>query len=148
MQYSVNARLETQMVSGDGTSENITGILSTAGIGIVAFSAGALPADQILSGMTTIFLSNWVPDAVAVHPTDWEAILAQKATGGDMQYYMGGPGLVTAETIWGLPLIPTISVPQGLAVVGDWDMGATVWVRQGVVAFLPTAIKTISSAVA
>jgi HK97 family phage major capsid protein len=139
LQYSVNARLETQMVSGDGTGENITGILATTGIGDVAFSAGALPADQILAGMTTIYLSFWVPDAVAVHPLDWEAILAQKATGGDMQYYMGGPGLVTAETIWGLPLIPTVSVPQGKAVVGDWDMGAIIWVRQGVAAFLSDA---------
>jgi hypothetical protein len=73
--YGVMRRLEEQVLAGNGVGENIKGILATAGIGDVAFD-GAVPlSDLPLDGMVDVLMADAVPDAVAVNPVDWAAML-------------------------------------------------------------------------
>jgi HK97 family phage major capsid protein len=136
LRYGVERRLEGQVLSGDGAGSNLRGILNTAGIGAVAFNAAELPADQVLSAITSILLADALADGIVMHPTDWASALKQKADdgagGGDLQYYSGGPFHATPQVMWGIPLIASKAVPQGTVLVGDFAIGATLFIREGV----------------
>jgi HK97 family phage major capsid protein len=129
--YGVLAALEAQVIAGDGTGANLTGILNTTGVGSIAYSATELAADQALEGLVAVLLSGAVPNIVALHPRDWAGMLKAKSSGsGD--YYSGGPFAATAEALWGTATVPAIGVPQGRAVVGDTRLGCALYVREGV----------------
>lgn len=131
LRYGVLRRLENQSLNGDGADPNLRGILATSGIGAVAFNAAELAADQILRGITTILLADALADAVVMHPTDWQNVMIVKAA-GDGHYYGGGPFSSTPQMMWGVPLIPSPAIPAGMALVGDFSMGATLFIREGV----------------
>lgn len=130
LRYLVERRLEAQVLAGNGTAPNLRGILNTSGVGAVAFDSGELPADQILTGITTVLLADAMATGVVCSPLDWQAILKAKATDG--HYYSGGPFSVTPQVIWGVPLIPSPAIAQGTVLVGDWEIGALLLIRQGV----------------
>jgi HK97 family phage major capsid protein len=79
--------------------------------------------------MTIIALSFSEPNFVALHPIIWQNLMLMKATTGE--YYYGGPGLLAQPpTIWGLPMVRSVLVPQATPLVGD-AMGASLLVREG-----------------
>lgn len=131
LRYSVLRRLETQIINGNGTDPNLRGIINTSGIGTVADSASELIADQILEGITTVLLADAIADGVLMHPTDWKTVLKAKAA-GDGHYYSGGPFSITPQVLWGVPLIASPGVPVGHALVGDFSIGAMLFIREGV----------------
>jgi hypothetical protein len=130
LRYMVQRRLEGQALNGDGADPNIRGILQTSGIGTVPFDGGQLPADQILTGITTVLLADAMADGIIMHPTDWQTVLKAKA--GDGHYYSGGPFSMTPQVLWGIPLIPSPAIPVGHALVGDFSIGALLLIREGV----------------
>jgi HK97 family phage major capsid protein len=131
LRYSVLRRVEAQILNGNGTSPNLRGILQTAGIGSTAFDAGAELADLILNGITKVLLSDAEATGIIMHPTDWESTLKAKAA-GDGHYFSPGPFSVTPQVLWGTPLVPSPAIPQGHALVGDFAIGASYLVREGV----------------
>jgi HK97 family phage major capsid protein len=138
LRYGVENRLQDEILAGNGTGDNMRGILATTGVGVVPYVADALVADQLLTGITNIFLNDAEADAVVVHPLDWSAVLSAKAT-GDGHYFSGGPFQVTPQVIWGVPLIPSAAVPQGTALVGDFSIGVQLFIREGVNVLLSDA---------
>lgn len=130
LRHSVLRRLEAQVLNGDGVGANMRGILKTTGIATVAFDAAQLIADQILSGITTLLLADALADGVVAHPTDWQTVLKAKASDG--HYYSGGPFSTTPPTVWGVPLLASAAIPVGHALAGDFAIGATLMIREGV----------------
>lgn len=131
MRYGVQRRLEAEVLNGNGTTPNMRGILQTSGIGAVTYSAGALIADQVLKGITTVMLADAMATGIVMHPTDWQNALLAKAA-GDGHYFSGGPFQVTPQQMWGVPLIPSATITQGSALVGDFEIGAQIFIREGV----------------
>jgi HK97 family phage major capsid protein len=124
-------RLEAQVLAGSGTGTDIEGILNVDGVGDVAYTSGALVADQILKGITTVFLADAEATGVVMHPTDWQRTLIAKASGSG-EYLSGGPFEMNAQQLWGVPLVPSRAIPQGSALVGDFEIGAQLFIREGV----------------
>jgi HK97 family phage major capsid protein len=95
---AVRLRLDTQVVSGDGTAPNLSGMLDRAGIQTQAFSVSAIEtARKALSKLYAIEIESGVyviPIAI------WEAIeLAQQTSGA---YALpGGPVDVANRKLWG-----------------------------------------------
>jgi hypothetical protein len=131
LRYMVQRRLEAQVLSGDGADPNIRGILNTSGLGTVAYAANELVADQVLRGITTVLLADADASGVVMHPIDWQNTLIAKAA-GDGHYYSGGPFSVTPQVLWGVPLVPSPAIPQGTVLVGDFTIGAQLFIREGV----------------
>jgi len=131
LRYGVERRLQDEILAGDGLGENIRGILNTTGIGSIAYSASELITDQILDGITQIFLADGEANAIVMHPSDWKTALKAKAA-GDGHYYSDGPFSVTPAVMWGVSLIPSASIPLGRALVGDFAIGASLFIREGV----------------
>ncbi len=145
LRYGVERRLEGQVLNGDGEAPNLKGILKTAGHGLVKYAAAELLADQILRSITTVLLADAIPSGVVLTPTIWQEILLKKSTfatgekegevsflGGSGQYYSGGPFAITPQTIWGVPCVPSAAVPAGNILTGDFELGVTLFIREGV----------------
>lgn len=129
LRYGLEYRLESQIVNGNGSGENLTGIINTSNILTQAKSSDSV-VDAIHKAITQIRLGFLEPNGVALHPSDWEVIrLAKSAVDGN--YYYGPPALAGQETVWGLPVAVSAAVPDDTGIVGDWTQ-AVLWMREGI----------------
>jgi HK97 family phage major capsid protein len=131
--YDVRRAIMAQILAGDGTGLNLTGLYNTTGVAKPALVTGDTPADSILRAMTSVILSFNEPSFVAMNPLTWQDLMLLKDTMGRYIYGSPGqlPGGVVAQTIWGLPIVTSVIVPQANPLVGD-PMGCTLLVREGV----------------
>nr|WP_308195055.1 phage major capsid protein [Mycolicibacterium sp. F2034L] len=117
---------EAQILNGDGSGENFTGINNWSGIQTQSFSSDLF--QSIRKGITkarTIGRVN--PNAVVVSPVTAELIdLAQD---GELRYRYGGPQAIGPHTVWGLPVVESETQPDGYALVGDFSK-AVLWDRE------------------
>lgn len=117
---------ENQILNGNGSGQNFTGINSTSGVQTQTFSTNIF--DTVRKSITkcrTVGRAN--PNAVLVNPTDAEAI--DLAKDGENRYYYGGPFAITNRTLWGLPVVESESQAAGTALVGDFSK-AVIWDRE------------------
>lgn len=130
--YGLSEELEDQVVNGDGTGENFTGILNTTGVQTQAFDTDQLVT--IRKAKTLVKVGGRAQaNGVAVHPNDAEAIELLRDLNGN--FYFGGPGADGIPAIWRMPVVETEAVPEGTAIVADWRR-AVIWDREqaGIVA--------------
>jgi len=124
--------LETQIVSGAGTGEDLTGILSS-GMGLVAIGTDTI-LDVCFKGRTKVRVDGkGRPNAYLFHPNDWQAIRLTRenaATGTLGNYLMGPPSQVGASTLWGIPVIESEALTENTALVGDFAQGCTLFDRE------------------
>jgi HK97 family phage major capsid protein len=130
--YKIGRRVERQIVAGDGTGENLTGILSTTGIGSIAFVASTAPADMLLKGVTALQLAEAIPNGVLIHPTDLATMLTTKASGSGERLDIDSAVGANVDNVWSIPLVATPLVAVGTALVGDFMQGCELFVRDGI----------------
>ena len=138
--YSCLRRLENQVLAGDGVGENIQGILTTSGIGDIAFSGTVASSDLALDGIVATLIADHVPDAVAVHPTDYGTMLRARE-GANTGARLDSPGAFGAQpvTLWGLPAVPSTALPQGDALVGAFGTATRLFIREPITARISDA---------
>jgi HK97 family phage major capsid protein len=126
LRYGLEEELEDQMMNGDGTGENFTGILNTSGTGTQAYSTSLLETTR--KARTKVMTEGRArPTAYVMHPLDWEAMdLLQDA---EDRYYFGGPMVMGTPRLWGLPVVESEAIAQGTAIVADWRLAA-LWDRE------------------
>lgn len=123
-------RLESQLVVGDGTGENLTGFTTVAGVGSIARGA-TTRFDAAHQAITNVRLNLFdEPEEICLHPTDFETILLEKDANGN---YVHGRAAAegSIQTIWGLTPVVSAVFPQGTAWVGDFDY-LYLWLREGI----------------
>jgi HK97 family phage major capsid protein len=122
---------EDQIMSGDGTGENLDGILNTSGTQSQTFSVDIFQTvRKALTKVRTV--GRAVPNGIGLNPVDVETVdLARTNTGGaNTGQYMGmGPFAMGPRTLWGVPIVESEAVPAGTAVVADWRK-AVLWDRE------------------
>ena len=131
--YDVRRQTLSQILNGDGTGQNLTGLYHTVGVGEVSAETDDNLADVVLRAITAIVLSDAEPNFAALNPVTWQDLLLMKNTNGNYIYGQPGllPGGMSAQTIWGLALTTSRAVPADKPLVGD-SMGCTLLVREGV----------------
>jgi HK97 family phage major capsid protein len=106
------------------------GILNTVGIQEQDSDLGMLIA--IRKAITKTQVSGYNPSGVVMHPVDWEGVeLTQDSTTGTF-LFTKDPSSLAAPRIWGLPVVPTVGIAAGTALVGAFKEGATLWRKPGV----------------
>jgi HK97 family phage major capsid protein len=128
LRYGLNYVVDSQIVSGGGTGQDLTGIVSTSGIGTQALGTDTRP-DAIHKAITAVRLQYAEPTAVALHPTDWESLRLQKDSTG--QYLYGPPAMAGTQQVWGKPVVTGAQFAQGTGIVADWKQ-AILWIRDGI----------------
>lgn len=125
LRYGLMLLLENQIINGDGTGENFTGILNQSGLTSQAFDTDILTTTR--KARTKVAIDGRaIPTAYVMHPNDVEAL--DLLTDNEERYYFGGPIGVGVPRLWGVPLIESEAIAQGTALVGQWNL-AVVWDR-------------------
>jgi HK97 family phage major capsid protein len=127
LRYGLQFVLENQVVNGDGTGENFTGILKTPSI-LKQEKGEDSVADASLKALTQSRLGFIEPTGFAFQPTDWMEVRLSKDKNG--QYLFGPPSQVGAETLWGKQVAQSAAMPEGTGLSAAWFY-ATLWLREG-----------------
>lgn len=133
--YGLRLEEDKQILQGDGTGENLLGILNTPNIQTYtqANTSGTpteTKADALRRAATKAVLAYYPPSGYVIHPYDWEDIELTKAT-GDGQYVMVTNVAVGAESrAWRQPVVESPAMPEGTFLTGAWGLGAQLYDRQ------------------
>lgn len=132
--YGLEEEVEDQMIAGDGTGENFTGLANVSGVQTQAAITGNLLATLRQAKTKVRITGRSVPNGYVMHPTDVERL--DLLTDNENRYYWGGPGggmgmagMGSAGPLWNLPVIESEAVPAGTAYVGDWKK-SILWDRE------------------
>lgn len=127
--YGLAYAEEMQLLNGDGTGQNLMGILPQA----TAFAApaGASAATQTLDvlrlAMLQAALAEFPATGHVLHPTNWASLELLKDADG--RYIIGNPQGTTAPTLWGLPVVTTQAIGVGKFLTGAFRLGAQLFDR-------------------
>lgn len=130
LRYGLALKEEQQLLFGTGTGAEINGMVPGATAYSAATIAGYTPATQIDDIGVAILqcsLANHSPTAIVLHPSDWWAMRLLKD--GDGKYLLGNPQEVVASNLFGLPIVPTLSMTAGTFLLGDFMASGTVYDR-------------------
>lgn len=126
LRYGLDEELEDQVLNGDGTGENFTGLHNTTGVQAQAYTTDLLTTTRQARTKVRV-VGRATPTAYVMHPNDWEDLdLLQD---NEARYYFGGPSVLGNPRLWGLPVVETEAQPEGESMVGDWRMAA-LWDRE------------------
>lgn len=117
---------EDQILNGNGSGENFTGILNTSGIQTQTFSTDIVQTIRKAKTKART-VGRVIPNGVMLNPVDWEKI--ELLQDGNDRYYGGGPFGATTPSVWGLPVVESEAIAEGTALVGDWRK-AVIWDRE------------------
>jgi HK97 family phage major capsid protein len=108
---------EDQLLNGDGTGENFTGLAETAGVLVQAWDTDiAVTARKAITNL--LINGKQIPTAYLFNPQDWESFdLLQDDNG---RYYWGGPMAQGPRTLWGVPVAQSFFQDQGTGWLGNW----------------------------
>lgn len=119
---------ENQLLNGDGTGQNLNGIIPQA----TAYSApitlsSPTSIDMIRLMMLQAALAEYPSTGIVMHPSDWAWIETLKDTTG--RYIIGNPQGQITPTLWGLPVVATQAMTVDKVLTGAFRLGAQVFDR-------------------
>jgi HK97 family phage major capsid protein len=126
--YGLSLKEDAQLLSGDGTGENLSGLITNATAYAAPFAiAGGTMIDQLGLGMLQTTLADFTPTGIVMHPSDWMRIRLLKNADGE--YILGDPGAAVPPVLFGLPVVATTSMTIDKFLIGDFDRAATLYDR-------------------
>jgi HK97 family phage major capsid protein len=124
--YGLRLTEDDQILNGDGTGTNLTGI-TNAGVSVQALGSDTR-IDAIRKSITKIALAYYEATGMVVHPTDMEQIELEKDA--DERHMLTASIAVGPEArIWRLPVVESAAITVGTALVGSFGIGATLYDR-------------------
>lgn len=117
--YYVNLEEEVQMLSGDGTGENLHGLITQAtAYNTAANVVGDNKIDQLGHAIAQIAKAKELdPTFIVLNTGDWWAIRLTKDAYG--RYLLGDPQSNVQPSLFGLTVVPTTSMAAGSFLVGS-----------------------------
>lgn len=129
LMYQLQARVDSQLLLGNGSAPNLLGTNSVSGINTQALGTDSVP-DALYKAIRQVRATGFSePNVAFISPTKWEGVRLLKTANGD--YVWGHPATAGVETIWGLPVQLTTLLTT-TAFVGDYARQAEIAVRRGV----------------
>lgn len=138
--YGLDLESDNQLLLGDGTGQNVTGLLVDSDVSDIGeIAAGTtdanLPAamiDHVRAAITEAQTNEYYNvNGLVLNPIDWGTLETAKATDGHyllMQFPANG----AESRLWRVPVIVTNAMPEGEFILGDWTMGAKIYEREDV----------------
>lgn len=126
--YGLAYKEEGQLLNGDGTGQNLLGIIPQA----TAYAAPITLTDPTSIDMIRLMmlqsaLAEYPSTGIVMHPSDWAWAETLKDTTG--RYIIGNPQGSISPTLWGLPVVTTQSMTVDKVLVGAFKLGAQVFDR-------------------
>jgi HK97 family phage major capsid protein len=134
--HGLRQRLEYQVINGNGTAPNISGILGSGNY--TAVTAGTTDNDFDFANRLKyeVVASDYAPSVYMINPEDWGRMERKKVGTGDDRY-VGADGAISylnnglTPMLWGLPVVASNNVPAGTLICAASD-AMMFFERQGV----------------
>ncbi|MGA9222353.1 MAG: phage major capsid protein [Pseudomonas graminis] len=137
--YGLMLAEEAQLLYGNGTGNNVKGIIPQAqayappaGIQVQAIQR----IDRIRLALLQAQLAEFPSSGIVLNPIDWAAIELLKD--GEGRYIIGKPQEGTAPRLWNLPVVETQALVQDQFLVGAFSLAAQIYDRMGIEVLVST----------
>ena len=128
LRYGLMLAEELQLLKGDGTGQNLSGLVTEATEYAAAFSlSGATMIDQLRLALLQASLAEYPADGIVLHPTDWARIELTKD--GEQRYIFANVMQMAGPQLWGQPVVATPSMDEDEFLVGAFKMAGTIYDR-------------------
>jgi len=127
--YMLEARLDSQILNGNGTPPNLMGTLNVSGIQTQAKGADPTP-DAFYKAFTLLRTVGFAePDVVFMNPADWQDIRLLRTSDGI--YIFGSPLDPGIERMWGIRVVLSMAVVANTGIVGAYGQYSALYMRRG-----------------
>lgn len=128
LRFGVDFKEEAQLLMGDGTGQNLLGIIPQATAYSAAFAPSAETSiDMMRLAMLQAALAEYPATGHVMNPIDWARIELTKDSDG--RYIIGVPQGSASPTLWGLPVVATQAIPVDKFLTGAFRLGAQIFDR-------------------
>jgi HK97 family phage major capsid protein len=126
-------RIENQLINGNGTSPNLSGLTDTGNFTAYTPTSDDLLVDAINRIKYTMWASGNVPDTVIVNPADWGAMERTREGTGTGAYLYGMPGMNAGMNPFGLNIVISNYLAPGKIIVARLSDSVVLYNRFGAV---------------
>jgi len=135
MNHGIRHRLQTQIVTGNGTTPNLSGLTDTGNFTAFTPDTGITAMDNLSIAKYSIQSGDYSASHVLMNPVTFGSIERVK-TGTGRNDYASSDGVALTYVnnqpyIWGLPVVLSNDVTANKLLVFD-NMNTGLWARQGV----------------
>ncbi|CAM3294464.1 Phage capsid family protein [Arthrobacter ulcerisalmonis] len=103
LSQAILTALEAQVLNGDGTGDNLTGLANTSGIQLFTSAAGNTDKlVELRKALTKLETAGEVPVQFILNPNDWEALTIKRNASGEFD--TGNAIDAEKRTAWGIPV--------------------------------------------
>lgn len=135
MAYGLQDKIDSQLISGTGTSGQLSGLLNTGNYHDYGASVTPGTNDTLIDFAARVIAeledAKYVPEYIMLNPKDWTDLTLLKDT--QKRYILGGPGSASEKSLWGVPVITSSSITQGKYLIPNLSLGAAILDRQELV---------------
>jgi HK97 family phage major capsid protein len=139
MIYGVNLKVENQLVAGNATAPNLSGLTNAGNFTAHGYTAASLTAlnlsptncfDLIGKMIGDCALADYPADVVVLNTGDWWTLRLAKDSQG--RYLLGDPGSNVVPMLFGRPVVASNAMVAGKVWVGSLSQAATLHTREGI----------------
>lgn len=130
LRYGLDLAEDIQLLSGDGTGENLSGLVTNA----TAYDGGresniSNPTliDKLRVALLEASLALYPADGIILHPADWMYVETSKDA--DNRYIFANPLQMSGPVLWGRSVVPTLAMTEDKFLVGAFRMAGTIYDR-------------------
>lgn len=129
LMYGLKLKEDTQIILGTGSNGELPGLYTNR----TAYTKTSplsftTKIDVVRDAIRQCQNSEYEPNGIVLHSTDWAAIEQAKDTQG--RYLFANPQSAAQPMLWGLPVVVSNSIAAGTFLVGAFDMAAQLWDRE------------------
>lgn len=129
-------RIDAQLLNGNGTSPNLSGLTDSGNFTAYTASSGDLLVDAINRAKYTLWAKGHMPDVVVVNPADWGSMERTRevySSGNLGTYLYGMPGEAAGVNPFGVRIVLSSNMTQGKFLIGALNTAAVLYNRTGAV---------------
>ncbi|AKX52030.1 capsid protein [Thiopseudomonas alkaliphila] len=135
--YGLQLAEEKQLLFGDGTGQNLKGIVPSA----QTFNAEFEPEmqtviDRVRLALLQVALAEYAADGLVLNPVDWAMIETTKDKEG--RYIVGNAINGATPTLWNMPVVETQAMTKSNFLAGAFGMGAQIFDRMEIEVLIST----------
>lgn len=126
--YGLRFAEESELLTGDGTGQHLSGLVTLATPYSAAFVATSpQQIDTVRLAMLQVMLAQFPPSGIVLNPTDWAKI--QLTKDGMDRYIIGNPQDGNTPRLWNLPVVESLSMSVDTFLVGAFSLAAQIFDR-------------------
>lgn len=136
MEHGLRHKLQTQIISGNGTAPNISGLSDTGRHTAFTPETGEIALDSLNRAKYAVIGADYMPNFIFLNPADFGAIERLKE-GSSSSKYLASDGAALSyinggmtPMIWGLPVVTSNDIQSGKFFLGDSN-AFQLFMRQG-----------------